>query len=421
MFLISAKYVFVCDESFKVLENAAFVFDEHIREVGKFELLAKKYPGAKIIQTPENSLILPAFINPHTHLEFSANATTLHFGDFMLWLNSVMNSREKLSAAAKTELILSTIKQMQSSGTGTIGEISSFGSDLKACVKSSARIVFFNEILGANAAEAKKADFLKRLENSQKFASKRFIPAISVHSAYSTHPALAKFAIALAKRGKMPLSVHFLESEHEKKWLEKGRGAFKKWLKFTDKNPTPNYTQQSFAALFKGQRTLFTHCVWADDFEIFDAKSHFITHCAFSNRLLSKKKFALEKALNAGLCVNLGTDGLSSNISLSMLDELRANLLVHSDFKAKNLRFLKLKFDKENELINLAKILLLMATRNAAKALNLPLGEIKAGKIADFAVFKMSECDKTQLPLQFILHAKKCEKLFVGGISVKFR
>lgn len=42
---------------------------------------------------------------------------------------------------------------MQKSGIGTIGEISSFGSDLDPCLKAShkgMRIVFFNEILGTN-------------------------------------------------------------------------------------------------------------------------------------------------------------------------------------------------------------------------------------------------------------------------------
>ncbi len=54
---------------------------------------------------------------------------------------------------------------MQKSGIGTIGEISSFGSDLDPCLKAShkgMRIVFFNnEILGTNEnqVEDKKQNF----------------------------------------------------------------------------------------------------------------------------------------------------------------------------------------------------------------------------------------------------------------------
>lgn len=408
MFIINPRYIFLCDEAFSILQNKAFVFDERLIEFGDFEPLAHKYPQATLIKTPPNSLILPAFINAHTHLEYSANSYALHYGDFLGWLNSVMNSREKLSQKAKLTLIKNILHKMMKSGTGTIGEISSFGTDLKACVQSPIRVVFFNEILGVNEAgnEAKQKEFLARFEKSKKFKSKLFIPALSLHSTYSTNEKLARFLINLAQKEDLLISAHFLESKEEAKWLKNGTGAFKKWLKFAEKKPRPHYSAQSFVRLFKGQRTLFTHCVWADDFELFDKNLHFITHCAFSNRLLSQKTFALKEALQSEVSVHLGTDGLSSNISLSMLDEMRANLLIHKDFA---------------DLAELAKSLLLMATRNGAKALNLELGELKAGKIADFSVFKVEECDLTQLPLQFILNAKKASKLFIQGKECNLR
>lgn len=405
MFIIQARYIFLCDECFTILENKAFVFDECIMEVGEFEFLQKKYPQATLIKTPPNSLILPAFINPHTHLEFSANSYSLHYGDFLEWLSSVMSARANLSQKAKNTLIKRTLNTMLKSGTGTIGEISSFGTDLKACVQSPMRVVFFNELLGVNEAsnEAKKSEFLKRFHKSKKFKSKLFIPALSLHSAYSTNKNLALFLLDLAQKEDLLISAHFLESEHEAKWLENGTGKLKQWLEFFDKKPKPNYTQQSFVELFKGRHTLFAHCVWLDHFACFDKNVHFITHCTFSNRLLSQKTFALKKALEAGANVHLGTDGLSSNISLSMLDEMRANLLIHQDF----------------EPVLLARELIKMATFNGAKALNLNLGQIKAGKIADFSVFEVEKCDLSQLPLQFILNAKKASKLFIQGKEVK--
>ena len=402
MFIIHPRYIFLCDEAFSIVENKAFVFDERIIEIGEFERLKQKYPQATLISTPPNSLVLPAFINPHTHLEFSANSYTLHYGDFLGWLNSVMSSRTALRKSSGTTLIKQVLQMMMKSGTGTVGEISSFGKDLKACIQSPMRVVFFNEILGANEADndAKQSEFLERFEKSKKFKSKLFIPALSLHGTYSTNEKLAKLILALAKKERLLVSTHFLESKDELKWLKNGTGAFKEWLKFAEKKPRPSYSPQSFVALFKAQRTLFTHCVWADDFEFFNKNLHFITHCAFSNRLLSQRTFALKKALQSGISVHLGTDGLSSNISLSMLDEMRANLLIHKDFEP---------------LADFAKTLILMATRNGAKALNLELGEIKAGKIADLSVFEVNECDLTQLPLQFILNAKKVSKLFIQG------
>ena len=408
MFIIKARYIFLCDEGFEILENKAFVFNSHFKEFGEFEFLKGKYPQATVVETPPNSLILPAFINTHTHLEFSANAYTLHYGDFLQWLKSVMSSRSNLSEQAKTELILATLKTMQRSGIGTVGEISSFGSDLKACVQSSARIVFFNELLGVNVAqnEAKKAEFLARFNKSKEYESELFIPALSLHSTYSTNKALAEFLLNLAKKENLLVSTHFLESQHESAWLRQGRGKFKQWLRFADENPHPNYSVKDFVKLFKGQRTLFTHCVYVkdDEFKLFDKNLHFITHCAFSNRLLSRKTFDLKVALSHNISVNLGTDGLSSNISLSMLDEMRANLLIHKNFK---------------DLNELAKKLILMATLKPAQALNLELGEIKVGKIADFSVFEIDTCEINQIALQFLLNAKFVQKLFIKGQECK--
>ena len=103
------------------------------------------------------------------------------------------------------------------------------------------------------------------------------------------------------------------------------------------------------------------------------------------------------------MSLNIGTDGLSSNMSLNFLDELRANLLIHAEFDP----------------LELAKILLLASTKNAAKALNLDSGEIKAGKLADLALYGgFADADAAQLPLMLILHAKGCERLFVGGAEI---
>ncbi|TKX33017.1 aminofutalosine deaminase family hydrolase [Campylobacter aviculae] len=404
MYIVSAKYLFLCDENFTILENQAFIFKEQILEFGKSEDLLKKYPKAQWIKTDQNSIILPAFINPHTHLEFSANSTTLHFGEFLLWLKSVIESRSFLSAKAKEELIIQNIKRMQKSGVGTIGEISSFGSDLQACLKASEngmRVVFFNEILGTNEKqiEEKKAEFLQRFENSLKYKSEFFIPAISVHSAYSTHPKLACFALDLARKYDLLVSTHFLESKVENIWLRKAKGGFKKWLENFIANPKPFYTPKDYVKLFKNIKTLFTHCVYLKEYEWLDKNYHSITHCAFSNRLLSQKTFNLKKALQSGLNIHLGTDGLSSNISLSILDEMRANLLTHQN----------------EDLLKLASRLLQMATLYPAKALNLNAGEIKVGKNADFSIFNLGECEKKQAPLQFILNSKEVEKIFIKG------
>ena len=349
---------------------------------------------------------MPAFINPHVHLEFSANKGTLRYGDFLDWLGSVIASRQQLDVAARGRLILEQIAAMMRSGVGTIGEISSFGGEAEACAQSGIRTVFFNEILGASkdAAAENISKFKERFERSKALASSLFIPAVSVHSPYSTHPQITEFATKLARENGLAIGTHFMESAYERQWLRTGRGKLKTWLSKFNPTPAPFYSPQSFVAHFSGLRTLFTHCVWVDDFSIFDPKLHSITHCARSNRLLSKKRLGFKKLLASGLNYNIATDGLSSNFSLSFLDELRANLMMHDELG----------------LAELARVLILGATRNAAAALGLNLGELKEGKLADIAVFEGIKCDEAQLPLQLILQSKNAKSLFIEGMKCNF-
>ena len=72
MRILRAKWVLVCDENFKILKDGAIVFDEKIIEVCTFASAARKYPQAEILDF-SGDIAMPAFINPHVHLEFSAN------------------------------------------------------------------------------------------------------------------------------------------------------------------------------------------------------------------------------------------------------------------------------------------------------------------------------------------------------------
>jgi len=127
-------------------------------------------------------------------------------------------------------------------------------------------------------------------------------------------------------------------------------------------------------------------------------QKHFITHCPVSNRLLGSQKLEISDIQN--LC--LATDGLSSNFSLSLFDEMRAALMIHDDC---NLHIL-------------AKKLLQAVTINPAKALNLPIGDIKEGNFSDFIVLECYTNNTQELALHTILHTKEVDEVFIGGKSI---
>ena len=90
MKFISADWLLTCDDNFTIMQNAAIVFDEKILEIDTIEKIQTKYPNETIKYLGKNSVLMPGLINAHVHLEFSANKTTLKYGNFVQWLFSVM-------------------------------------------------------------------------------------------------------------------------------------------------------------------------------------------------------------------------------------------------------------------------------------------------------------------------------------------
>lgn len=387
----------ICDE---IIQNSAICFDTHILKIGKFELLCEKYPDAEIKILPKNSVLMPGLINTHVHLEFSANKSILKYGDFITWLKSVIKNRESLVNELNHELITKQINFMIKTGTLSFGEISSYMLELEECAKTPANVVFFNEILGTNeqALDILYNDFLNRLESTKNLANDSLIPAISVHSPYSTHPILAKKALNIARNENLLNSTHFLESNAEFEWLKYKSGDFKNFLSNFIKNPKPLILTNEFLSLFDGVKSIFAHCCYAnkEELEIIKNLNASISSCAFSNRLLGNQRLNLKNVVNNNL--TFATDGLSSNLSLSLWDELRAVLGIYHD---------------EN-LSSLSKFLIKCVTKNAAIALNLNNGELKEKKAADIIGIILPQSSH-DIYLDLILHTNEVDLIYIKG------
>lgn len=400
--IIYAKYLYT-PNGFK--ENYAMAFDKTILAIDTLTKLKDKFPNAKIIKTPPNSIIYPGFINSHIHLEFSKNKTTLVYGDFIKWLYSVIEYRDDLLKDCNDDIMLEACNEMLNSGVTTFGAISSFATELEVCKKTPQKVIFFNELIGSNASYADMLynDFLERFalsKNSKK--EDKITPAIAIHSPYSVHPIILKKAINLAKEQNVPLTSHFLESYAEKEWLEKGEGDFKEFFLKYFNTKTPVTSKDEFLNSFKGYPTLFTHCTEAskNEFEEFKKEGHTPIHCPRSNRLLGCKRLEIEELKTP---FNLATDGLSSNNSLSIFDELRSALMLHN----------------KEPIEKLALKLIESITINPAKSLNLNCGSLEIGKESDFVTIELPETpQKEQIALQTILQTKKVSTLYIDGEKV---
>ncbi len=410
MKLIGASFVFVCDDEFKILKDGGVAYEnETIIEVGDFSALKSRHNlSDKDAIFHNDCVLLPTFVNAHIHFEFGANDVSFNYGGFDLWLASVMQKREGVLQKIHNVLDESIRSQLES-GVGSVGAISSYGADLDKLAQSALKVVYFNEAIGSNpsAVDALFADFKARYELSKAKKSKTFFPAIAIHSPYSVHKILAQHIIDIATQDNALLSAHFLESDHEREWLTKGSGWFFDFYKNTLQipNPKPLYDGiDDFLSLFKSQ-TLFVHLTNATQKEILQIANlgHYIITCPRSNRLLDGKMLDVDMFDMSALShLGVGSDGMSSNTTLSILDELRFGL-----------------FGMQAPLLKLARILLLSATRNGANALRLNNGMLAQGRDCDFALFHIPNISQSVQPeVHFIMHAKRAREVFINGECV---
>lgn len=404
MKIISANWVITCDENNRIIKNGAVVFDDKIIEVDSLLEIEKKYPNIEINKLDKNSVLMPGLINSHVHLEFSSNTTTLKYGNFYSWLNSVIKHREELINKATKELISTKLSRMKKTGTTTIGAISSYSFDIEPCVKSPINTVFFCEVIGSKAdmIDTLFADFKSRLNNAKKYASKSFIPAIAIHSPYSVHPFLLRESLNLARNENLAVSAHFLESKEEFDWLHKDEGSFLEFFKnFLNQEKAVSKPMEFLNQFTNIKNLSFTHCVEASERDLEKIKNlgANINHCVTSNRLLNNSKLDLSKLKD--IPFTIGTDGLSSNNSLSMFDELRNALMAHYD---KNIN-------------DFSRMLLKAATINGSRALGLNKGVIENEFDADMISFTLPDEveDIEDLPMYVILHTKFVDNTIIGG------
>ena len=131
-----------------------------------------------------------------------------------------------------------------------------------------------------------------------------------------------------------PLSIHFLETEDEAK-LYRGEGALHEWYKAVgfecDFLRYASPTERIVASVAKDRRVLLVHNCAVTSHDIETITNHFSKPaswvlCPRSNAYISgiePRSVELLRAAGNNINICIGTDSLSSNWSLSMIEELK--------------------------------------------------------------------------------------------------
>ncbi len=312
-------------------------------------------------------LVVPAFVNTHTHAYMSLFRSAADDLPFSEWLfGRVMPMEDNTTSDDAYWGTMLSIVEMIKSGTGTFCDMHMFPFVSANCaLKSGMRACITRGLSGSDSIDGGTRRINEAREEISRFKNeKRLTFMAAPHSIYTCDKKYLYEIMRFASDEGLNISIHLSESVTELNDCLKNNGC------------TPVKYLESIGMLdFK---TLAAHCVQLNDEDIGILKRHSVSVSTNpkSNLKLGNGIAPIKKLMDAGVNVCIGTDGASSNNSLDMISEMNFAALLQKGISGDASAFS-------------AAEALKAATENGASALSLNTGIIKEGCLADAALINI--------------------------------
>ncbi len=364
-------------------DGAIAVLGERIAAVGPAEDLLTAHPEAAVVDLGR-SIVMPGFVNCHSHLEYTSFRGILDDEEFGDWILSLVDV--KASLTPEEYLVSARLGALEaiSSGITTIADTSYSAVTLAAAGDAGLRGRAYLETFGVDDAhlDDTMADVERRLEAAQAAAPPRFDVGLAPHAPYTASSRLYQAVSALARARGLKVMSHVAESKDELTYVRSGSGKFAH--DYREKMGWERMLVQPFGVSpikYLQQWDVFdrdflaVHCVQVtrDDIRILKAKDVAVAHCPKSNAKLGCGVAPLGDLLHEGVRVGLGTDSPASSNIMDMFDEMRTMLFLHR------------AVERDVGVLDAQKCVRI-ATLGGAEALGMDeyIGSLEPGKYADF-------------------------------------
>lgn len=338
-----------------------------ISQIGKADEVV---PRGKIIDM-NNKLVLPGFINTHTHSPSPLFRSMADDLELMDWLKKRIWPAEKfltgelayygasLNSLELIECGVTTFADQYYFSTFTADAAKRFG--LRAFIAPS---VFSGPSPESENTICDAVDFIEKYRGKEE--ETLIYPCIGPHAPYSCSLETLRAVSDIALKYKLLVHIHISET------MDENREIFEK----TGLTPT-QYVNE--AGIFEN-RVLSAHSIHLSekDMDIFKKKNVAVTYNPVSNLKLVSGIMPLKELEEKGIIVSIGTDGAQSNNSLDILRDLKIGNLIQKQ-KYQDATFFP------------ARDALRMVTINGAEALGMKdkIGSLEKGKLADIIALDM--------------------------------
>ena len=402
--LISGGIVVSMDAPRTIYQDGSIAIkNDTITAIGLRSEIDAKYQPAQTIDA-RGKLVLPGFINGHTHVPMTL-FRGLH-DDVTLtdWLYKYIFPAEAKNVNedfVRWGTRLAAAEQIRS-GVTTFADMYYF----EDAVAEETKAAGMRGILGETFIDFPAPDNKTNaamLSYTEKFLQKwegdpLIHAAPAPHSIYTCSKKTIQDAAALARKYHAPILMHVSEMKKEWQDSEKANGM------------SPVQYLESIGVL--GPDLVAAHCIFVDeaDRKLLADRHVGCVHNPSSNMMIASGVSPVPEMRAAGIAVGLGTDGpAGSNNDLDLMEEI--------DLAAK-----LAKITKMDPLALNAKSAVEMATIDGARALHLEkeIGSLEPGKKADVILISLDEPNAVPMydiyaQIAYSLKASDVATVIIGG------
>jgi 5-methylthioadenosine/S-adenosylhomocysteine deaminase len=384
-------------------DGAVVVRGDTIVAVGPRTELEARYRGSETIDA-RGRLVLPGFINGHTHVPMTL-FRGLH-DDVTLndWLYKYIFPAEAKNVNAefvRWGTRLAAAEQIRS-GVTTFADMYYF----EDAVAEETKAAGMRGVLGETFIDFPAPDNKSEAETlayTEKFLKKwqgdpLIHAAAAPHSIYTCSRKTLQDAAALARKYRAPILIHVAEMKKEWEDSQKQNGM------------SPVQYLDRIGVL--GPDVVAAHCIFVDetDRKTLAERQAGCVHNPSSNMMIASGVAPVPEMRAAGIALGLGTDGpAGSNNDLDLMEEM--------DLAAK-----LAKITKMDPLALNAKAVVEMATIEGARALHMErqIGSLESGKKADLTIIDLSAPNAVPMydvyaQLAYALKASDVETVVIAG------
>ncbi len=373
--------------------NSIAIIDSKILEIGKG--LEQEYSAKQIIDATDK-IVMPGFVNTHSHVAMSYFKGLADDLPLQEWLSKHIWPVEGkfLSAEFVEDAALHGCAEMINNGITTFSDMYFFGDQTaRSAEKIGIRAVLGEGVLDYPVANYKYADeifaYIRKMHD--KYMKSELIDfAVAPHAIYTCGKENLIKAKDLALELGILLHIHLSETKQE----------VEDCIKNTGMRPVEYLDSISF---FEGN-VIVAHAIWLDENEqkILAKNNSSIAINASSNLKLASGITSFKSYLEHGVNLSIGTDGVAANNNLSFLQEISLTAKLQ---KALN----------DDPAIFPAKEMIQIATIGGAKALNKndQIGSIEVGKKADIILIDTNNIEAQPMydPYSHLVYSLTSEQI----------